>query len=156
MYKKRAENKGVPFDLSKEYWDTLIKGECEYCKRSPSTWFGVDRVIPSLGYVTGNVVSCCFDCNLDKHDNDVCTTKNRNEIISVRVDTGKLVIYNCDKVIIHCGTNKTSKKVCAYGQVYGSKADASRALGKSVTYVSWCIVNGRYPDDIFEISQETT
>ena len=152
MYKKRAENKGVPFDLSMEYWDALIKQECEYCKRRPTTWFGVDRVIPRCGYVVGNTVSCCFDCNIDKHDNDVCTTKTRNEMISVRLDTGKLVINSCDKVIIHCGTNKTIKKVCAYGTIYMSKRDASRALGMNNNYVSWCINNGKYPDDIFEIS----
>jgi 5-methylcytosine-specific restriction endonuclease McrA len=103
MYKHKAEKKGVPFDLTKEDFDILIIGNCKYCKRSPTTWFGVDRVIPSLGYVIDNVVSCCFDCNLDKLEDDVDTVVSRNERIAARVDAGDLVIKECEKVILHTG-----------------------------------------------------
>lgn len=100
-YTRNAENKGVSFELTKEYFDDLIKGICAYCNRRSTTWFGVDRVVPSKGYVIGNVVSCCYDCNLDKLDSDVDTTYVRNKRIADRVITGELVIPRCEKVILH-------------------------------------------------------
>jgi 5-methylcytosine-specific restriction endonuclease McrA len=150
-YKKRSEKQGVPFELDKEVFDMLIKGDCKYCKRSPITWFGIDRLVPSLGYVLGNVMSCCYDCNLDKLEDDIKSTNARNEKISTRVDTGELVIESCHQVILHKGTHKSSIKVCAYGNIYDSKRDASRALGKNDTYVGKCIKNGWHSNDIFEI-----
>lgn len=102
-YKRNAEKKGVPFELTKEDWERLVKGSCEYCKRSPTTWFGVDRVVPSLGYVLGNVVSCCYDCNLDKLEDDVDTVCARNGRITARVDAGELIITECEKVILRRG-----------------------------------------------------
>lgn len=153
-YKKNAEKKGVIFELTKKVWETLIKGRCVYCKRTPTTWFGIDRAIPSLGYVIDNVFSCCFDCNVDKHVNEIDITTTRNELIAVRVDNGELVVRDCDKSILHKGINKTSNKVCAYGNVYDSKADASRALGKSDNYVTQCIIRGSHSNDIYEITEE--
>jgi 5-methylcytosine-specific restriction endonuclease McrA len=153
-YNRSSKSKEVPFELTKEDWNTLIKNDCEYCKRSPITWFGVDRVVPSKGYVIGNVVTCCFDCNLDKHKASVEETAKRNERITNRLDSGDLVINVCPKTIIHQGINKTANKVCAYGKVYESKADASRALGKNDGYVCKCIRDGRHSDDIFEITDD--
>jgi len=105
-YKSRANKKGVPFELTKEYFDDLTKGVCKYCKRSPTTYFGVDRIVPSLGYILGNVVSCCWDCNLDKLEDDVESMIARNERIITRVVSGKLCIDDCVKVILH--NNKSS------------------------------------------------
>jgi 5-methylcytosine-specific restriction endonuclease McrA len=153
-YKKRAGKKGVSFELMKEDFEELIRGDCEYCHRTPTTWFGVDRMVPSKGYVIDNVVSCCFDCNLDKHNECVETMKARNNKIVVRVDTGDLVIVNDEKVILHNGMQKTSKKVCTYGNVYDNQSKASRALGKNIAYVGKCIRYGRYPNDIFEITDD--
>jgi len=103
IYKRNADNKGVPFELSNEEWNTLVKGECKYCHRSPTTWFGIDRVIPEDGYVIENVVSCCWDCNVDKFDNTDNTTMKRNMRIADRVDMGDLIIDDCKKVILHQG-----------------------------------------------------
>ena len=103
MMKSKANKQGVSFDLTKNDVGVLVKGDCEYCKRSPTTWFGVDRVVPSLGYVLGNVVSCCWDCNLDKLDDDVESVIARNERIAKRVDAGELIITEYDKVILHTG-----------------------------------------------------
>ena len=101
MYKRSATKKEVSFDLTKEDFDVLIKGDCEYCKRSPTTWFGIDRVVPSVGYTTENVVSCCFDCNVDKLEDDGESMRARNERIADRVVSGDLVINKCEKVILH-------------------------------------------------------
>ena len=101
VYKRNANDKGVPFELNNEDWSILVKGKCEYCHRSPTTWFGIDRVIPKDGYIIGNVVSCCWDCNVDKLDNDVNQTVQRNMMIADRVDAGDLVINDCQQVILH-------------------------------------------------------
>lgn len=110
MYNTRAKKKGVHFELTKEDWELLVKGDCKYCKRSPTTWFGIDRVIPTQGYVLGNIASCCFDCNVDKLDDDVANMCARNERIADRVDVGKIVITECGKVILHKGKHPSSKK----------------------------------------------
>ena len=107
-YKYRAKKKGVSFELTYEEFDILIKGDCAYCHRSPITWFGVDRVIPSLGYVLGNVVSCCYDCNIDKLEDDVESMRTRNERIAARVDAGDIVIGDCEKVILLRALTKAS------------------------------------------------
>ena len=152
MYKFSADKKGVPFDLTKEECDTLITGNCVYCHRSPIKWFGIDRVVPPRGYVIGNVASCCFDCNNDKGKSDTSDMLNRNERIANRIDIGKLVVSVCSQVILHNGIHPSSKKVCVHGIVYGSKIEASRALGMSDSYIYLCIRKGWYPDDIFEIN----
>jgi hypothetical protein len=158
-YKDSSKKNRIPFELSKEVWEQMIVDECGYCHRMPNTWFGIDRVVPSLGYVDGNVVTCCYDCNLDKHKHDVETTMVRNERIAKRVDDGILIIKDCPREIIHRGTNKSSKKVCVYGKVYESQNDASRSV-KNVNDttknldVRDCIRDGRYPDDIFRVSDE--
>ena len=153
-YKKRAKKKGVLFDLSKKTLEILADGDCEYCHRSPTTWFGIDRVTPSHGYVIGNVVSCCFDCNNDKSEDDVETMTSRNKRITERVVSNELVIEDCDKVILHKGKQPYSKKVCVRGHVYASQSDATSVIKKSDKYVCVCIKRGTHPDDIFEISDE--
>jgi len=153
-YKRSANKKRVKFELSKEYFDKLTKDDCEYCHRTPTTWFGIDRIKPEGGYVVGNVVSCCWDCNLDKHVTNVDTMMKRNELIASRVDTGEISIVNCPKVILHRGTQTLAKRTYAYGKLYKNRRDASRALEKNDAYVCKCIRDGRYKDDIFEISKE--
>lgn len=153
-YIRSANKQGIPFELTKQDWNIMTKSDCKYCKRSPTTWFGIDRIIPSKGYVIENVVSCCFDCNVDKHVNDIDVVKKRNEFIANRVDTGELVIKKCPQVVLHQGINKTSQKVCTYGKVYANKMEASRALGKCNTYVKNCMKRCAYKDDIFDISDE--
>ena len=153
-YKRSAEKKEVRFELSNEEFDKLVNGDCEYCHRSPTTWFGIDRVKPEKGYVNGNVVSCCWDCNLDKHTADVDTMIERNELIATRVDTCDLIIDIGSKNILHEGRRELAKRTCAYGQIYQTRRDASRALGKSDNYVCKCIRDGRYFDDIFEVSKD--
>ena len=154
-YKHHAKKRGISFELTNEVWNMMIKRSCEYCKRTPVTWVGIDRIIPEYGYVLDNVVSCCYDCNLDKHVADVDATMKRNERIANRVDTGVVVINVCPKVILHNGSRKTSRKVCAYGKIYASKIEASIALGKADNYVCVCIKLGRHSRDIFEIDDDS-
>ena len=152
-YMSSYKRKKVPFDLTKNNWEKLIKGDCEYCHRSPITWFGVDRIVPSRGYIDGNVISCCWDCNNDKFKSDVEMMRARNERIARRVDNGEFVIGEHQKVILHRGT-RLSTAVCVHGKVYENMAMASDAYGMSKSYVSQSILSDRYPDDIFVITRE--
>jgi 5-methylcytosine-specific restriction endonuclease McrA len=153
-YRRNAEKKGVPFVLTKKDFDILTKDICAYCQRSPTTWFGIDRKIPYIGYILDNIVTCCFDCNVDKHINDANATSNRNERIANRVDTGDLDIKKCEKVFLHQGINKSSQKVCVYGKMYVNKREASRAIGRSDNYVGNCIRDDRHSDVIFRVNDE--
>jgi 5-methylcytosine-specific restriction endonuclease McrA len=153
-YSNKAKKQKVPFDLSKENFESMLKKKCEYCYRTPSTWFGIDRIIPSLGYVLDNVVTSCFDCNLDKHNDDINTMIARNERIAKQIDAGKFVDIDYYTTMLHLGIQKMSKKVCAHGKVYINKTKASKAIGMCRGYVNKCIDKGRHPDEIFDITDE--
>jgi hypothetical protein len=83
QYKSSAKKRNLPFELSKEEFEALTKGTCFFCGKEPGqlrksttsddTYYynGIDRLDSSKGYVKGNVVSCCKDCNMAKMDNSV-------------------------------------------------------------------------------------
>ena len=56
------------FQLTEEQYDALRQGGCHYCGRSCTETHtnGIDRVDNDRGYVIGNCVSCCSDCNYAK------------------------------------------------------------------------------------------
>lgn len=69
QYKSWALKKGRKFELGFESFVELISSACHYCSHSAeqagstSGFNGIDRMDNSKGYVTGNVVSCCWPCN---------------------------------------------------------------------------------------------
>ena len=90
-YKALAKLRNIIWDLSIEECVFLLKGNCYYCKKSPSNKFnvinsnrgdkylkieekekyninynGIDRKNNNIGYKKNNVVSCCSDCNTAK------------------------------------------------------------------------------------------
>ena len=81
-YKQRAIGHGKPFGLSESQFADLVMGDCNYCGAKPSnyirsfhpqtnkkyelTYNGIDRVNNDMGYVAGNCVTCCKNCNLAK------------------------------------------------------------------------------------------
>jgi hypothetical protein len=80
-YKNSAKRKGRLFSVTKAEFSLLATSNCYYCGREPalrtfhlshrsvkSNLNGIDRVDSSLGYTTGNVKSCCFQCNQAKSD----------------------------------------------------------------------------------------
>lgn len=49
----------------------MIQESCFYCGHSvnfPDTRNGLDRIDNTKGYIPGNVVACCFTCNIAKHE----------------------------------------------------------------------------------------
>lgn len=80
-YKFRAWQKGLAFKLTKHKFMELLIGPCFYCGTERSNtkirgsrsfdYNGIDRLNSRNGYVRGNVVSCCKNCNLMKKDMSV-------------------------------------------------------------------------------------
>lgn len=72
--KDRAKRDGIPFRLTENDIDIppncpvcqreLRVGEGKVCDSSPT----LDKNVPALGYVRGNVSVICFDCNRRKRD----------------------------------------------------------------------------------------
>ncbi len=77
-YKTGARKRGLLWDIPREEFDVLIKNNCYFCGIPPSTtriarrmngdltYNGIDRLDNNLGYIKGNIVSCCKLCNRAK------------------------------------------------------------------------------------------
>ncbi len=77
-----ARKRNLEFSLSKDDVKSMIFGKCYYCNKEPNNhrnyiskrydklnefvYNGIDRVDNSKGYVIGNVVGCCRECNTKK------------------------------------------------------------------------------------------
>lgn len=59
-YKASAKKRGFLFDISQDEFISFIGKSCFYCGEIA---LGIDRIDSSLGYINGNIVSCCKDCN---------------------------------------------------------------------------------------------
>lgn len=80
-YKRKSILKNREFSLTRAQFETLVKGNCEYCGNRPSQilkrlksrklqtiYNGIDRKDPSIGYKIENCVSACRYCNQAKSD----------------------------------------------------------------------------------------
>ena len=61
-YKKNAKTKKIDFTLTKDFFKTHWQDNCFYCGETLER-VGFDRVDNLVGYIVGNVVPCCPDCN---------------------------------------------------------------------------------------------
>lgn len=64
-YKKRAEKKGLDFELSIDFFEKNFNSNCYWCGEKIKG-IGVDRIDSSKGYIFGNVVVSCRFCNFLK------------------------------------------------------------------------------------------
>lgn len=78
-YKSRAKSKGVEWALTFEMLYSLVTSVCAICGKKPTNkinrqsikncvamYNGIDRIDNSLGYIEGNVRTCCKLCNAMK------------------------------------------------------------------------------------------
>ena len=85
-YKRSAKLRGYHFTMGFDEFIRIIQQDCYYCgeksnqvnkvKRSEFVYTGLDRVMNSRGYDTGNVKPCCKKCNRAKWQ------RNKEEFIS--------------------------------------------------------------------------
>jgi hypothetical protein len=79
QYKYNARRKNFPFELGREDFLDLVKGNCFYCGTPPKVTRygnlsanktaylnGIDRYDNTKGYTLDNVKSCCSTCNFLK------------------------------------------------------------------------------------------
>jgi hypothetical protein len=81
-YRNRTRNKRLGFSISFQEFSELTARPCHYCGDPPSNkwarsnrnrlngdyvYNGIDRVDNALGYIRGNVVPCCRQCNSAKN-----------------------------------------------------------------------------------------
>lgn len=86
--KERAKNCGVPFDL--EHGDIVVPGFCPYlgipirrAKTRPDDFSpSIDRIVPELGYVRGNIEVISNRANVIKN----CGTAAEHRLIADRLD----------------------------------------------------------------------
>ena len=77
-YRANAKTRSIPFEITQNEIEELIKLPCYYCGKPPSNqlhmcsnretflYNGVDRVDSKKPYRLDNCVPCCWDCNLQK------------------------------------------------------------------------------------------
>lgn len=96
-YKKKAENRGLEFKLSKEEFSNLIFQNCVYCGAEPIEGTsidriynktgipfkinGIDRIDSNKGYFIENCAPCCTTCNRMKLDHSF--SKFKSQIIKI-------------------------------------------------------------------------
>lgn len=102
LTKYQSFKRNVPFKLSIRQFKKLMLGKCFYCGRLPYIkrfaynkpsyrlgkeadesllLNGVDKIIPTKGYVPKNCVSCCKYCNRAKSDLSLKEFKNLIKLI---------------------------------------------------------------------------
>lgn len=62
-YLKRANAKGLQFELTLNQWEWALNKPCVYCGGKST---GIDRIESSKGYIIGNMQPCCGVCNMMK------------------------------------------------------------------------------------------
>lgn len=65
-YRGGAARRGYDYRLSLDEFRGIYFLNCYYCGKTPAK--GIDRRDNSQGYLLGNCVPCCKDCNLAKRD----------------------------------------------------------------------------------------
>jgi hypothetical protein len=82
-YKNKAKKRNLNFEISEDEFRKITKENCFYCGEEPSSiekgenhygiyvYNGIDRVDNSKGYITGNIVPCCGNCNFAKRKMNV-------------------------------------------------------------------------------------
>lgn len=68
IYQRVARTKNLSYELTDDEFAELTDGFCVYCDRPTTATHknGIDRLDSTKGYVAGNCVTCCGQCNMAK------------------------------------------------------------------------------------------
>lgn len=93
-YKFRAKKKQMSFNVPSGIFEILKSRPCYYCKVIKDE-VGVDRIDNTKGYISGNCVSSCWDCNRSKSNKTL--VEYREYLLrfnpSLRFQTNPLVVH---------------------------------------------------------------
>ena len=67
MYRGSAKKRNLFWRLSLEEFTLFWQKPCIYCGNNIET-IGLDRIDNAQGYIIDNVISCCYWCNIMKHN----------------------------------------------------------------------------------------
>lgn len=67
-YKRGAIRRKYVFELTQSDFEKLIECPCYYCGEKPKQYNGIDRFDSQQGYILGNCVPCCEQCNFMKRN----------------------------------------------------------------------------------------
>lgn len=62
QYRGSAKQRGYAFELSKDDFLNSYQSDCYYCGDKLDK-VGFDRIDNTIGYISSNIVPCCFECN---------------------------------------------------------------------------------------------
>ena len=66
-YKKEAEERGLPFEITEMQWNTLSKMKCYLCNYKCEKGLSIDRIDNTIRkYSIDNCRTCCGSCNIMK------------------------------------------------------------------------------------------
>lgn len=68
--KRGAIKRNKEFNITLEQFDIETQNPCGYCGTTDRKR-GLDRIDNNIGYLPGNVISCCWQCNWMKNDYSV-------------------------------------------------------------------------------------
>lgn len=136
--KRRAHERRMSFKLSVgEVW-RLSTSPCFYCASPPANKLGInlnrqrgfehlrtsgiDRVNPQQGYVRGNVVSCCWNCNSIKG----CMTMEEALWQVTRFQQGLM------KLILHFVTSEKRSHYIAVSDAASGLEDVTTSLSSAL------------------------
>jgi hypothetical protein len=99
---RQARTRGLVWAINDELLRSLSFGDCFYCGAHPSmrkkarknaymVVNGIDRVDNKLGYIPGNCVSCCRNCNRSK-----CTMSVK-EFVKYILNTAEYIRVNSNR-----------------------------------------------------------
>lgn len=65
-YRRSAKRRGIEYKITLGQFKAFLDKTCRYCGTKVHP-ISLDRIDNDLGYVPGNIDSCCFRCNSLKH-----------------------------------------------------------------------------------------
>ena len=63
-----SKKRNIHNEISKNMYNNMIEEPCHYCKNTFTEGArGIDRIDSTKGYLIGNIVPCCYSCNVMKN-----------------------------------------------------------------------------------------
>jgi hypothetical protein len=102
--KKQLKNSNFVFAVTREEFTIITSMDCYMCGKQSNESHnnGIDRINNKLGYISGNIMPCCGNCNYIKNEYDIYKLLVKFcQIYHKRLLTDDEKDQICDKIKIH-------------------------------------------------------